>query len=83
MLVADSLLNSLHSEEKTTEYKASLLWGKGNLVQFSGSFEKLKKATISYIMSVCPSVLPFAHPSAWNNSAAIERISLNLIYDYF
>ena len=30
-----------------------------------GAFEKLRKTTVSFVMSVCPSV----RPSAWNNSA--------------
>jgi len=62
MSVADSLLNSLHSAEQTTENNMSLLRGKGNLMQFSGSFEKLQKAIVSYIMSVCLSVHPPIRP---------------------
>ena len=37
---------------------------------FLGAFAKLRKATVSFVMSVCPSVLP----SAWNNSASTGRI---------
>jgi len=38
--------------------------------EFLGAFAKLKKSvTISFIMSVCPSLLPSVRPSAWNNLA--------------
>ena len=37
--------------------------------QFLGAFAKLRKATISFVMSVCPS----ARLSAWNNSAPNGR----------
>jgi hypothetical protein len=37
---------------------------------FSGAFKKLLKATISCVMSLCP--------SAWNNSAATGRIFIKL-----
>jgi hypothetical protein len=39
-------------------------------VTFIGTFAKLWKVTISFIMSVCPSIWP----STWNNSAPTERI---------
>ena len=35
------------------------------LTSFSGEFAKLRKATISFVMSV--------HPSAWNNSVPTDR----------
>ena len=37
---------------------------------FSGAFAILRKATISFVMSVCP--------SAWNNAAPTGRILINL-----
>jgi len=36
------------------------------LLQFLGMFEKLRKATISFVMSICP--------SAWNNPAPTRQI---------
>ena len=39
-----------------------------------GPFAKLRKATISFVMSVCPSV----RPSAWNNSAPTGRIVMKV-----
>jgi hypothetical protein len=44
-----------------------------------GAFAKLRRATISFVMSVCPSV----RLSAWNNSAHIEWTSWNLIQVHF
>ena len=38
--------------------------------RFLGAFAKLRKATISFVMSVCP--------SAWNNSNPIGRILIKL-----
>jgi hypothetical protein len=38
--------------------------------QFLDAFVKSRKATISFIMSVCLSV----HPSAWKNSGPTGRI---------
>jgi len=35
-----------------------------------GASAKFQKATISFVMSVCPSV----HPSTWNNSASTGQI---------
>jgi hypothetical protein len=37
---------------------------------FLGAFVKLRKVDISFLMSVCP--------SAWNNSAFIQRIFMKL-----
>jgi hypothetical protein len=42
---------------------------------FFGAFAKLSKATVSSCLSVCP--------SAWNNSAVIGRIFLNLYLNFF
>jgi len=39
-----------------------------------GAFAKLRKAIISFVMSVCPSV----RPSAWNNSAPTGRNLIKL-----
>jgi hypothetical protein len=39
---------------------------------FLGAFAKLRKVTISFVMSVCPSV----RPSALNNFVSTGRISL-------
>ena len=40
------------------------------LLLFLGAFAKFRKATISFVMSVCPSV----YLSAWNNSAPTGQI---------
>jgi hypothetical protein len=41
-----------------------------HLIIYVSAFVKLRKATIGFVMSVCPSV----RPSAWNNSAPTQRI---------
>jgi len=41
-----------------------------SMQEFLGAFAKLRKATIIFVMSVCPSV----RLSAWNNSAPTGRI---------
>jgi hypothetical protein len=43
-----------------------------------GAFAKLWKATVSFVIPVCPSVLS-DRPSAWNNSISIDRILRKLI----
>ena len=47
--------------------------------KFLGGFTKLRKVTISYFMSACPSVCLFA----LNNSAATERIFMKLESECF
>jgi len=48
-----------------------LTWSSlGTLQGFLGVFEKFRRATISFVMSNCPSV----RPSTWNNSAPTGRI---------
>jgi hypothetical protein len=42
---------------------------------FLGAFAKLRKATISFVKSVCP--------SAWKNSALLNGFSWNLVSEYF
>ena len=39
-------------------------------VSFLGAFAKLRKATVSFVMHVCP--------SAWNNSAPTVRVLMKL-----
>jgi len=51
---------------------------KGKIHFILGAFEKLRKATISFVMSVCPSV----RLSAWNKSAKSEAFLLNMIFQY-
>jgi hypothetical protein len=48
-------------------------------IMFLGAFTKLRKATISFVMSVRLSV----RPSTWYNSAPTRRILWNLICEYF
>ena len=43
------------------------------------AFEKLRKATISFIASVCPSVHPLVRPSAWNDCAPNGRIFVKIL----
>jgi len=45
-------------------------------MRFSDAFEKLQKATVSFVMSVCLSVCKSVHSSAWNNSAVTGGIFL-------
>ena len=45
---------------------------------FLGAFATLRKATISFVMSVCLSFCPYVRPSAWNNSAATGWIFMKL-----
>jgi len=49
------------------------------LILFLGMFTNLWKATVSFVMSVCPSI----HPSAWNNSAPAEQFSWLCIFECF
>jgi hypothetical protein len=44
-----------------------------------GAFAKLRKATMSFVMSVCLSV----RPPTWNNSAPTGRIFRNFMFEYF
>ena len=47
---------------------------------YLGAFAKLRKATISFVVSVCL----FVRPSTWNNSAPSERIFMKLcIREFF
>jgi len=50
-----------------------------NRSRFLGAFIKLRKATISFVMSVCPSV----RPSAWKHPAPTERIFVKFVFLYF
>ena len=43
-----------------------------------GAFGILRKATISFVMSVCQCVRPSVRPHGTNNSAATERILMKL-----
>ena len=42
---------------------------------FLGAFAKLRKATISFVMSVRPSVFLSVRQFAWNNSTPIDGFS--------
>ena len=44
-----------------------------------GAFAKLRKTTISFVMSVCPSL----RPSAWNNSAPAGRFFIKFSISVF
>jgi len=49
------------------------------ILRILGAFEKFRKATLSFVMCVCPS----ADPSAWNNSAPDEPIFTKFDTVYF
>ena len=49
-----------------------------NIVHLLGSFAKMRKVTISFVMSVCPS----ANPSAWKNSASTGRIFVTFEFQH-
>jgi hypothetical protein len=40
---------------------------------FLGAFEKLRKVTVSFVMSFCPPVHPSIRPYLWNNSSPTRR----------
>jgi hypothetical protein len=42
------------------------------------AFTKLRNATISFVISFCPSVSLSVRPSAWNNSAPTGQISMKI-----
>jgi hypothetical protein len=48
------------------------MWRHGTIFILLKSFAKLRKATVSFVMSVCP--------SAWNNSAPLDGFSWNFIF---
>jgi len=50
-----------------------------DLCPILGAFAKFGRATISFVMSVCPSL----SPSAWNNGLPVIGFSLNLIFEDF
>ena len=41
---------------------------------FLGAFAKLRKATVSFVMSVCLSHIPSLRPSTWKNSDPTEQL---------
>jgi hypothetical protein len=45
---------------------------------FLGAFANLRKAIISFVMTVRPSIRLPVSPSAWNNSVPTGRISIKL-----
>jgi hypothetical protein len=45
---------------------------------FLGMFAKLQKVTVSFVMSVCLSVHPFVHLTAWNSLVATGWILIKL-----
>jgi hypothetical protein len=49
----------------------------------SGAFAELRKATMTFVMSICLSVRPSAHSPAWNSSATLEEFSWYLAFKYF
>ena len=53
--------------EKITVYCANHM---DKMTQFLGACAKVRKVTICFVMSVCPSV----RPSVWNNSALTGRL---------
>jgi hypothetical protein len=49
---------------------------------FSGAFERLWKATIRFVISVCPSVCLTISPHE-TNRLPLELFAWNLIFEYF
>jgi hypothetical protein len=75
------LLNDIDYNGYIVSKECSLLVnlkGHENCGQLLGEFAKLRKETISFVMSVCPidrpSVRPSVYPSALNNWAPTGRI---------
>jgi len=54
----------------------------GRNVEFLGAFEKLRKATISFAMSVCPSVRSSVYPHE-RSRHPLNGFSLNLVFRGF
>jgi hypothetical protein len=52
---------------KNSFFNNSLRCNRKKTCQLLGTFVKLRKATISSLMLVCPSILPAVSPSVWNN----------------
>jgi len=50
---------------------------------FLSAFAKLRKATISFVMSTRLSVFLSARQFAWNNSTPTDGFSCNLIFELF
>ena len=48
-----------------------------NLYQILGAFEKLRKATVTFVLPVWTSISPSV-PSAWKNSAPTRRIFIEV-----
>jgi hypothetical protein len=64
-----------------------MTWWRGYLIRFAlviwiwlflGAFAKLRKATVSFVMSVCPSVCPRG-----TTRLPLDGFSWNLTFDYF
>jgi hypothetical protein len=47
-----------------------------------GAFARLREATVSFVMPVCPSVLS-DRPSAWNNSILNEKNLMKFVISIF
>ena len=50
------------------------LLGLAHDVNDLGAFTKFRKGSVSFVLSVCPSVRPSVRPPAWNNSTSTGRI---------
>jgi hypothetical protein len=67
-------------------YVTVSLWfqiGSDFCIQFVGTFENFRKASISFGMSLCPCVRPSIHPPARENPAPIGRIFMKFDISVF
>jgi hypothetical protein len=64
LLVAFAILRTGLKIRSLANYQKAVVFGNGGasdreFLEFLGAFAKLRKATVSFVMPVCPSVRPF------------------------
>jgi len=52
-------------------------------IVFLGAFAELRKANVSFVMSVCLSVRQSVRPSAWNNSGPTGGIFMKFLWVFY
>jgi hypothetical protein len=66
----------------TLHIRMTIVWKFKIRLCCSGAFAKLRKATISFVISDCPSVRPSDRPHA-TTRLALDVFQLNSIFEYF
>ena len=75
------VLNFYNSHLSSADQKITSVWSvliKNNPTEFLGEIAETRKATISFVMSVCPSVLPLE-----TTRQPLDGFSWNFIFAYF